>query len=138
MKKSISVVFIIITGIALMAMINPRQPLPKSQTIQVENPVPEIALPDSVMKIVKWSCFNCHSSESGNLLAKCLLNFSRWDKFSPAKAERKKHAICYMVSKGKMPKKRFVKNNPYKALDKKDIDMLCNWSNAVASEAKEK
>jgi hypothetical protein len=37
-------------------------------------------------------------------------------------------AICEMITKGKMPKKKYVSKNPDKVLTKAEIDLICKWA----------
>ena len=134
MKKFLSIIVIFVPGIFLIVLSSSFRPAVKVQQVVVPDPVPGNPLPDSVLKIVKTSCFDCHGSD-GDALAKCFLNFGKWESYSSAKQVRKSKKMCKMVTKGKMPKKKFVKENPYKALDQKEIGIICNWSQALAKSA---
>ena len=45
----------------------------------------DLGWPDEVMTLLERSCFDCHSSESGNIKAKGKLNFSKWEDYKTTK-----------------------------------------------------
>ena len=80
-----------------------------------------------VMKIVQRSCVTCHM-EPGNTMALSRVNFTTWDSYTPEKQASKADAICNMVSKNKMPPKKFMEKHPGTVLSKDDIKTICNWA----------
>jgi len=87
-------------------------------------------IPDGVMKIAEKSCVKCHTLP-GNGMALMHVNLSNWDKYSPEKQATKAKAMCNMVTKDRMPPKRFRKNNPESVLTNKEIKTICNWAQSL-------
>jgi len=129
MKKTFYFSLIILSCIIITAMVNPNTNEAKAKAPSMSGYMPETSLPDSVMKIVERSCFDCHSDKSGNFTAKGKLNFSGWNDYTTARKLSKMEAICEEITNGKMPKKKFVSKNPEKALTNQDIDLICKWVN---------
>lgn len=84
-------------------------------------------IPDGVLKIANKSCKACHM-EGGSKMAMSMVNMSKWDTYTIEKQAAKAKAMCKMISKGKMPPKNYVKNNPDVALTQEDIKTICDWS----------
>jgi hypothetical protein len=82
---------------------------------------------DDVMKIAKKSCIFCHTVP-GNKMALSRVNLSNWDKYTPEKQAAKAKAICNMVTKGKMPPKKFIDKHPDSAPTKDEIKIICDWA----------
>ncbi len=125
MKKYLIVSFILIALAGFSAMLDEDLQIKNSNLPQGEVVNPN--LPDSILSIIENSCFDCHSDRSGNFAAKGKLNFSGWNDYSPAKKVSKMDDICNMITKGKMPKKKYLSKNPDKALTKEQIDRICKW-----------
>lgn len=87
-------------------------------------------IPENIMKVAKKSCVNCHT-KPGSFMALTLLNLSKWDKYTPEKQSAKANAMCYMVSKDKMPPKHFRKNNPDGVPTKEEIKTICDWAQSI-------
>jgi hypothetical protein len=87
-------------------------------------------IPKEVMNIVDKSCVNCHS-EPGNGMAMSHVNLSKWDKYSPEKQAAKAKAMCNMVSKDKMPPKKFRENHPEGVPSKEEIKTICDWAESL-------
>jgi hypothetical protein len=85
-------------------------------------------IPENVYKIVERSCFHCHSDSSSNFAAKGKLNFTNWNDYSTARKISRLDAVCNMITKGKMPKKSFIKDHPDKALSPEEREMICKWT----------
>jgi hypothetical protein len=84
-------------------------------------------IPADVMKIAEKSCVKCHT-EPGESMALMHLNLSNWDKYSAEKQAAKAKDMCKMVTKGKMPPKKFRKNNPDGVPSKDEVTTICNWA----------
>jgi hypothetical protein len=82
------------------------------------------------MKIADKSCVNCHS-EPGNGIALAHLNLSNWDKYSPEKQAAKAKAMCSMVTKDKMPPKKFRANHPDGVPTAAEVKTICNWAESL-------
>jgi hypothetical protein len=87
-------------------------------------------IPDDVQLILNKSCMDCHAN-GGSHMAMSMLNFSEWDNYKPGKQAKKAGAICYMISKEKMPPKSFRKNNPDAILTQAQKDLICKWSETL-------
>ena len=87
-------------------------------------------IPEGVIKIAEKSCMNCHA-KSGNCIARTHVNLSKWDKYSPEKQAAKAKAMCNMVSKEKMPPKKFRENHPEGVPTKEEIKTICDWAKSL-------
>jgi cytochrome c5 len=88
------------------------------------------AIPAEIHQILEKSCFTCHG-EGGKGMALSRVNFPDWDNYTPEKQSQKAEAICKIVTKGSMPPKGFIKNNPDAALTKEQIESICAWSKTL-------
>jgi hypothetical protein len=87
-------------------------------------------LPDSVMKLTGKSCVDCHGA-NGSKMAMSMLNLSEWDKYTPEKQASKSKAMCNEVTKGKMPPKKYLENNPDATLSANEIKVICDWATSL-------
>ncbi len=87
-------------------------------------------IPENVMKIAEKSCVKCHT-EPGNGMALSHLNLGNWDKFTPEKQAAKAKAMCEMVTKDKMPPKKFREKNPTDVPSKEEIKTICDWAESI-------
>ena len=69
------------------------------------------AVPTDVTAILERSCTGCHSDDGG-ALAKSHFNFTKWNEYSAEERTSIGQDIEKMVSKGKMPPKKFLKSYP--------------------------
>lgn len=108
-----------------------------NQNLMPVNPQGEedntIICPENVMVIVQRSCFDCHSDESGNFMAKGKLNFSEWEAYTAVKKISRLEKICNEVTDKKMPKKKYLKKHPESALSNEDITAICEWTQAEST-----
>lgn len=126
MKKIFALVITIGLFIGIAAVLSAQR-----QNENSANPpesVPKPDFPENILKIVERSCFDCHSDNSGNFAAKGKLNYSSWNEYSTARKISRLDAICNMITKGKMPKKSFVKKHPEKALTLEEKEIICKWA----------
>jgi hypothetical protein len=131
MKKSISITFAVLGVIFLASMImNHSTAQSSSKGGVVGKPIPA-----GVMKIAEKSCMKCHA-EPGNFMAVSHLNLTNWDKYSPEKQASKANAMCKMVSKGKMPPKKFRESHPGDVPSDADDKMICNWAESIQADKK--
>ena len=91
---------------------------------------PGTALPDSVQKMVKRACMDCHTDD-GNFMAKGKINFSTWEKYDADKQASKAQAMCKVLTKGSMPQKKWCENNPKDVPTQAEKDMVCKWANGL-------
>lgn len=142
MKKKI---LLIVAGILVLAwaaaqatqpaLTNP--PVNQAHTWQsVAQPTPQAAA------IVKRSCGDCHTNETvwpwyskvapmSWLVARdvkngrAVLNFSRWDIYSPEMSQLRLTAACEEVRKGDMPLRTYTPLHPEAKLTPQDVETLC-------------
>ena len=91
------------------------------------------SLPDSVNKIVTFSCVPCHTSQGG-LMSKAKLNFTEWDNYSPEKQKEKSAKMYSELNKGAMPPKAAREKRPEIIPTKEQIEIIKNWSESFPSE----
>lgn len=84
-------------------------------------------IPADVLTVIEESCIECHD-EPGKRLALAFVNLSEWGNYSAKKQATKSKAMCRMVSKGKMPPKKYRNKNADFMLTEDDIKTICNWS----------
>ncbi len=98
----------------------------KAQSVQNEvgksKPVPA-----AVTAILEKSCIGCHSDD-GNTFAKMHVNFTEWNESSAEEQKSIGQDIVKIVTKGKMPPKKFLKNNPEAKLTDAEKTTICNWA----------
>jgi hypothetical protein len=87
-------------------------------------------IPANVMKIADKSCVKCHT-EPGDFMALSHLNLSNWDKYSPEKQAAKAKSMCTMVTKDKMPPKKFRANHPDDVPNTAELNTICNWAQSI-------
>jgi len=87
-------------------------------------------LADSVMKIVKTSCMDCHA-DGGSGMACAHVNFSKWSSYKPEKQAAKANDICKELTKGTMPPKRYSANNPDAVPTQAQVTTICNWAKGI-------
>jgi hypothetical protein len=120
----------------------------------VKNPpvTGDVKVPHEIQTILRNSCYDCHSNETNLtwydkvapaswLVAQHIkdgrrgLNFSEWDKLSPADQKAKLWESVNQVSQGAMPLRSYTFAHPGAKLSKKDIKTLQNyiWSLKVSN-----
>ena len=85
------------------------------------------AIPADVTAILERSCTGCHSDDGG-ALAKSHFNFTKWNEYSAEERTSIGQDIEKMVSKGKMPPKKFLKNYPDLKLTAAEKKTISNWA----------
>jgi Haem-binding domain len=105
----------------------------------------DIAAPDEVKKILRRSCYDCHSNETrwpwyarvapvSWLIASDVsegrreVNFSVWRQFTGARRVRKFKEIVEQVEGNKMPQWYYVLFHPDAKLEARDKEILLNWA----------
>lgn len=84
--------------------------------------------PDDVKKILKTSCFDCHTAASKNIKAKGALNFNKWNDYKTTKKIGKLNDLCELVQDGDMPTSKYLKNYPDKKLNEEQVKLICDWT----------
>jgi len=87
-----------------------------------------LGFPDDVKKILKTSCFDCHTSASKNIKSKGALNFNKWDDYKTTKKIGKLNDLCELVQDGDMPTSKYLKNYPDKKLNEEQVKIICDWT----------
>ncbi|MEI6173522.1 MAG: heme-binding domain-containing protein [Bacteroidota bacterium] len=127
--KKIAFVTFMATSIlfALVVILNP-QTVNGSKKFSASGP--GSALPDSVSKVVKKACMDCHADD-GNLMAKGKINFSVWETYDAEKQMKKAEALCKELTKSAMPPKKWRANNPTDIPTQAEVDMICRWAKTL-------
>jgi len=123
MKKLFGITIVIVGALFITALII--NPVSALKSAIAGKPIPE-----GVLKIAEKSCVKCHT-EPGNVMALAHVNLSNWDKYSPEKQAAKAKAMCNMVTKGKMPPKKFGKEHPDGVPTKEEIKTICDWAQSI-------
>ena len=97
----------------------------------------DLGWPDEVMTLLERSCFDCHSSDAGNMKAKSKLNFSKWEDYKITKKISKLNAISEEVKEKSMPTEKYLKNYPDRVLSDEEIGVITTWANAEADKLME-
>ena len=125
------------------------------QLVPVERANPavqsDVVAPDEVKKILRRSCYNCHSNETrwpwyariapmSWLIARDVkegrreLNFSAWNQFTGARRARKFKEIVEQIEQEKMPQWYYILLHPDAKLAPADRATIVNWAKqALAS-----
>jgi len=115
----------IISAVAVLLLICLANPM-NAQDVQKEagksKPVPA-----AVTTILEKSCAGCHS-EDGSTLAKMHINFTKWNEYSAEELQSIGQDMVKIVNKGKMPPKKFLKNNPEAKLTDEEKKAITNWA----------
>ena len=122
MKKITLIIAVIASVISFTAFTNKSF---STQPVQGNKPIP-----DDVLMIAKKSCITCHA-EPGKKMALSHVNLSKWDTFTIEKQAANAAAMCNMITKGKMPPKKFRQKNPGFVLTKDEIKTICDWSLSI-------
>jgi hypothetical protein len=93
-------------------------------------PGPGTPLPDSIHKIIKKACMDCHADD-GNFMAKGKVNFSSWDKYDSEKQFNKANTMCKELTKSAMPPKKWRAKNPGDVPTQAEVDMICRWAKSL-------
>ena len=87
-------------------------------------------LADSVMKIVKVACLDCHG-DGGNGMACSHVNFSKWSTYKAEKQASKASDVYKAMTKGSMPPKRYMASHPAAVLSPVQMKTISNWEKAL-------
>ena len=128
MKKLLTFIVISIGFVLLTALTFHSRDAKGVKESSIGIPVPGI--PDSLLKIFRKSCMDCHAIDASGL-AKGKLNFDKWESYSPEKQASKANDICEEVTKASMPPKGFRKNNPDLIPTEGDVKLICSWAQTL-------
>ena len=116
--------------------------------------IEETSPPDEVHKILKESCFDCHSNKTRYpwyskitpvnywmadhiRVGKKKLNFSNWEKYSLKRKEHKFEELYEEVEKKNMPLDSYTWTHSDANLTDAQITMIVNWAKKVQANYKE-
>jgi len=119
---------VIISASAILLLICIAGPI-KAQGVQKEGEKSK-PVPADVTAILEKSCTGCHS-DKGGALAKSKFNFTKWNEYSAEELTALGQDIDKMVSKGKMPPKKFLKNYPDLKLSGAEKKTISNWASKL-------
>ncbi|WP_347218883.1 heme-binding domain-containing protein [Chryseobacterium sp.] len=121
-----------------------------SQPLEGKPVTGKIEAPKEVISILENSCFSCHSNQQ-NLnwydkiapiswavnkdvkRAREVLNFSEWEKLSPAEHKGKMYAILNMMQSGKMPLHEYTLLHPSAKITEKDIETIKKYTLSLSA-----
>jgi hypothetical protein len=129
MKKSVVLSFLVpcVLILSLFLISNP--------AIAQDTAITSPALPDSVNKIVSYSCTPCHTSDGG-LMSRSKLNFTEWTNYSPEKQKEKAAKMYSELNKGAMPPKMAREKKPETIPTKDQIEIIKKWSESLTADKK--
>lgn len=110
--------------------------------------------PENVLKILKTSCFDCHSAKTdypwyNNITpvnywladhvkdGKKHLDFSKWESYSLKKKEHKMDELYEEVEKGEMPLDFYTWTHSEANLSQDQIDAIVAWGKKVQADYKQ-
>lgn len=134
--------FIIYTLIALVIVLFVINSIP----VEMTNPpiTEDMKAPSNVKKILRESCYDCHSNETtwywyaeyapvSWLVAHDVnegreyLNFSTWDKYSKSEKKELMNESLETIREGEMPMKIYELMHPEAKIDKEKLNILETW-----------
>ena len=84
--------------------------------------------PEEVGKVLKNSCFNCHSGNAKNEDSKAALNLDIWIDYKVTKKISLLSDIDEVLKEGAMPPGKFLERNPDKALTDEQVKLIRDWT----------
>jgi hypothetical protein len=94
---------------------------------------PTPGFPEEIMKIITNSCYDCHSGESQNQIAKTVMDFYKWNEYKTSKQINLLTKIGEVISEKSMPPKKYLDKNPEKSLTEEQIKMFSKWAEEESS-----
>ena len=132
-------IYSLFTLVAVLFIIN-------SIPVNMSNPPvrSDIETPEKVKKILRESCYDCHSNETvwywyteyapvSWLIAHDVnegreyLNFSTWDKYSKTEKKELLADSIESINEGEMPMKIYELMHPDAKIDKEELKILTTW-----------
>ncbi len=86
--------------------------------------------PEEVVALLERSCFDCHTSESGNIKAKGKLNFSKWADYKLTKQISKLDGVRGTIDEKDMPPTKYLEKKPEAAFTDEEIKLITEWAEA--------
>jgi len=144
LKKKIGVTLIVLLIVIQFFRIDKTNPevVLKNDFIAIQNP------PEKIAKILKTSCYDCHSNETAypwysNIApvswwvkehvedGKKHLNFSVWSSYNAKKADHKLEEMYEEVEENEMPLSSYTLMHGEAELSEDDKKLLINWIKSV-------
>ena len=132
MKKTI--LLSILPFLALTVFIAAQSPSPITSPVADDI---DYGWPEEVMALLERSCFDCHTSESGNVKAKGKLNFSKWEGYKLTKKIGKLDWISGTITEKDMPPKKYLEKKPEAAFTDEEIKLITDWATAESNKLME-
>jgi len=85
-------------------------------------------IPEDVKKILRNSCYACHSTGAKAEKAVKALDFRKWNDLKATKKIGSLNNISEVLEEGGMPPGKFLKNYPEKALSGEDKEVILEWT----------
>ena len=83
--------------------------------------------PEDVEKVLKNSCFDCHTTGAGGKDAKAALNFETWNDYKLTRKISLLTSISEVLEEGIMPPEKYINNKPDGALSKEQVKLVVDW-----------
>lgn len=114
-----------------------------------------VAVPDTVLRMLKVSCYDCHSNKTdypwyaqiqpaswwlaGHIKdGKAQLNFSEFSQYSKRRMKTKLNSIGEQVEKREMPLKSYLLIHGNAELNSAQIQIIKNWTDSAKAELERK
>jgi len=123
MKKTIPILVMTGAGLLFMAFMT--------------SPAPGPGFPEDVEKVLKASCFDCHSNNASSKKGKLALNFDKWGDYKTSKKVSKLNDICELVEENKMPPGKYLEKKPDRALTDAQKELICSWADKESAKLME-
>jgi hypothetical protein len=85
-------------------------------------------IPDDVNKLLKASCYDCHSTDARGKDAKEALDFKKWNDYRLTKKIGLLGDISKLVEQNKMPPEKYLTNKPDRKLSEDQKTMIIDWA----------
>jgi molybdopterin-biosynthesis enzyme MoeA-like protein len=89
---------------------------------------PTPGFPEEIMKIVVNSCYECHSGDSQNQIAKTVLDFYKWNEYKTARKVNLLSKMDEAIQDKSMPPRKYIDKNPDRVLTEEQIELFSKWA----------
>lgn len=96
-------------------------------------PLAHKAFPDEVTKVIKSSCYDCHSNDAENEKPREALNFEMWDDYRLTKKVGLLGKISEVVEGDKMPPEKYLDFKPDSKLSESQKQLVIDWAKKESS-----
>ena len=143
-KKILKIVLIVlVAAIVIIQFFRPERL--HTDEVTADHITKKMNVPDSVLSILKRSCYDCHSNHTtwpwysnispvswlvadDVIQGRKKMNFSEWGKLSSSKQALRLENICEQIKEGEMPLPKYLIIHRDAVLSEQDKDILCKWS----------